>query len=93
MTWDLLRWVNVVLATAVVAMLVAGSIHRWPTMPARIRRIVPWTIATYVVIAYGSGEAAHQDTPAGVRVVLMMCVLAGAVVALAYRIDDDDYSE
>lgn len=91
MTWDLLRWANVVLASAVVMLLMAGTIHRWHDMPARIKRIVPWVIATYVVIAYGSGEAAHQDTPPGYRVVLLMCVLAGMVIALSYRIDDDNY--
>jgi hypothetical protein len=47
-----------------------------------------------VVIAYGSGEAAHQDAPAGVRDRPHdPRSLFGLVVALSYRIDDDDYSE
>lgn len=90
---DWMRWLNVILAGLDVLLLVAGSIARWDHMPARLRRIVPWVIATYVVIAYGSGEAARQDTPAGVRVALTACVLSGLMVALLYRIGDDDYSE
>jgi hypothetical protein len=34
-----------------------------------------------------------RDTPAGYRVAMLACVLCGLVVALSYRIDDDDYSE
>ena len=88
---DWLRWANVVLAMIAVALLVTGSIARWSVMPKRIRRIVPWVIATYVVLAYGSGEAARQDTPAGVRVAMTTCVLLGLIVALMFRIGDDDY--
>jgi hypothetical protein len=90
---DLARWVIVVLAMATVALLLAGSIHRWHVMPKRIQRAVPWVIATYAVIAYGAGEAAHQHAAPGYRIVLMILVLCGLVVALSYRIDDDDYSE
>jgi hypothetical protein len=90
---DVLRLVNVGLAMIVVVLLIAGSIHRWQVMPKRIRRVVPWIVATYVVIAYGSGEAASENTPAGVRVAMLACVLCGLVVALSYRIDNDDYSE
>lgn len=90
---DWLRWANVALAGLVVMLLVMGTIARWRVMPGRLRRIVPWIICTYVVLAYGSGEAARQDTPPGVRVALTACVLSGLVVALLYRIGEDDYSD
>lgn len=93
MSPDWLRWVNVCLAMVDVMLLIAGSIARWKAMPRRFKRIVPWVIATYVVLAYGSGEAARQETPAGVRVALTACVLSGLMVALLYRIGDDDYSD
>jgi len=89
--WDILRWLNVLLAMFVVAAMVAGSMARWHVMPKRLKRIIPWVVMTYVVIAYGSGEAARQDTPPGVRIALMLCTLAGLLVALLWRIDDDTY--
>lgn len=94
-TWDWLRWVNVVLSGIVVALLVAGSTARWHHMPARFKRIVPWVILTYVIIAYGSGEVASssQDVDPGLRVGLMMLNLSGLIVALVWRLDAPDYDE
>lgn len=92
-TADTLRWVNVVLAMLVVILMITGSMRRWGSLPARLRRVVPWVIATYVVIAYGSGEVAASgaDVDPGIRVVLLILVLLGLVVALAWRISDDTY--
>lgn len=89
--FELVRWVNVVLSGLVVVLLIAGSWARWPVMPPRFKRIAPWVIATYVVLAYGSGEAAQQGAPVGVRVALFAVTLMGLVIALLYRIDARDY--
>lgn len=91
--WDVVRWLNVALAALVVVLLIAGSMRRWHVMPERMRRIVPWVIATYVVIAYGSGEVASAEEPVdpGLRVTMLVLVLVGLVIALMYRIDDDHY--
>lgn len=91
--WDYFRWVNVILSMAVVSLLIAGTWHRWASMPARYKRMAPWLIGTYVVIAYGSGEAVALDVQPGVRVVLLTCNLMGLVVAILYRITDDDLTE
>jgi hypothetical protein len=90
---DWLRLANAVLAMIDVALILAGSIAHWHLMPRRVKQIAPWVTALLLVVAYGSGEAAHQDTPSGIRVALMACVLLGLMVALLYRIGDDDYSE
>lgn len=92
-TADILRWINVALAMIVVILMITGSMHRWAVMPARLKRVIPWVVATYVVIAYGSGEVAASDADVdpGIRVVLLILVLLGLVVALAWRITDDTY--
>lgn len=94
-TWDWLRWVNVGLSGLVVVLLVMGAVARWDHMPPRFKRIVPWVILTYVIIAYGSGEVAsssdHVDP--GLRVGLMMLNLSGLIVALVWRMDAPDYDE
>lgn len=90
---DALRWANVGLAAVVVVLLTAGATMRWRVMPKRLKRIVPWVILTYVIIAYGSGEIAVSTTAVdpGVRVVLMILNLLGLTIALLYGIDDEDY--
>ena len=90
---DALRWLNVVLSMIVVAALVAGAFHRWHVMPKRFQRITPWVIGTYVIIAYGSGEAAAADVEPGLRVALLNLDLIGLVIVLLYRIGDDTYDE
>lgn len=90
---DYVRWFNVALSSLVVALLIAGAVTRWDVMPKRFKRISPWVIATYVIIAYGSGEAATSDTPPGFRVFLLALTLTGLVIALLYRIDDESYDE
>lgn len=94
-TWDWLRWVNVVLSGLVVVLLVMGATARWDHMPARFKRIVPWVILTYVIIAYGSGEVAtsSETVDPGLRVGLMMLNLTGLIVALVWRMDAPDYDE
>lgn len=91
--WDMVRWFNVVLSSVVVALLIAGSVMRWDVMPKRFRRITPWVISTYVIIAYGSGEAATSNTSPGYRVLLLALTLIGLVIALLYRIGDETYDE
>lgn len=93
--WDMVRWVNVGLSCLVVSLLVMGAAHRWHSMPRRFRRITPWVVGTYVIIAYGSGEIATADTPVppGLRVGLIMIDLLGLIVALLYGMHDDDYSD
>ncbi len=91
--WDVVRWVNVALAMTTVALLIAGAVFRWQVMPKRFQRITPWVIGTYVVIAYGSGEAATMDARPGLRVALVTLNLIGLVIALLYRIGDESYDE
>lgn len=89
---DALRWLVVAVASGDAAFLFAGAIARWDTFTPRLKRIVPWVVATYVVIAYGAGEVAAAPTPppTGIRVVLMLLVLLGLLTALSYRITEDD---
>ena len=88
---DTLRWLNVGLSMVVVAALVAGAFYRWHMMPKRFQHITPWVIGAYVIIAYGSGEAAAADVEPGLRVALLNLDLIGLVIALLYRIGDDTY--
>jgi hypothetical protein len=89
---DLIRWVCAGLAGIDVVLLTAGSYAHWHTFTPRMKRIVPWVLATYVVIAYGFGEVAGSRTPVptGIRVPMFAVVLSGLLVALVYRIDDPD---
>lgn len=89
---DVLRWINVGLSGAVVSLLIIGALHRWDTMPRRYKRVTPWIIGTYAIIAYGSGEIAAGDleVPLGLRVGMLMIDLAGLLIALLFGIGDDD---
>lgn len=91
---DLIRWFNVALAGAATVLLTMGTVRRWHVTPPRLKRTLPWVIATYAVIAYGSGEiaASSVDFPVGLRVAMMLLVLFGLVGSLLYGINDDDYS-
>lgn len=88
---DALRWLVVAAAIAVVSFMLAGCFARWETFTPRLKRIVPWVVATYVVIAYGAGEVASSPNPppAGIRVILMLLVLFGLVIALSYKITEE----
>lgn len=90
---DFFRWANVILAFAAVMLLTAGTVARWKHMPARIRRAMPWVIATYAVIAYGSGEIAssHDPVDPGLRVALMLLILLGLVGTLLFGLTSEDY--
>lgn len=81
-----IRWVNVVIASLVVALLVAETVTGWREMDLRDKRIIPWIIMTYVVIAYGSGElaTAPNKVPPGFRVVLLSLTLIGLAIALLF---------
>lgn len=100
MTWfnvdgaDWFRYANAALASLVVLLLSLGATARWETMPSRFKRITPWVVMTYAVIAYGSAEIAVAPEPVdlGLRVILMALTLIGLVIALLYGITDDDYS-
>lgn len=93
LSWDFLRWANTIGAIIVVALLIAGTMARWHLMPPRYKRMSPWIISTYVVIAYGSGEALASDVEPGYRILMMFCVLLGLIVALVYRLEDDRLDE
>jgi hypothetical protein len=86
---EAIRWVNVVLAFASLAVLVGTLTRRWDVLSHRIRRIGIAFCGVMAVIAYGSGEAASQDVPPGIRVVLMFLSLAGLVGALLWRFDEE----
>lgn len=87
---ELLRWANVVLAGVAVAVLVAGTMLRAERLTPRERRVRPWVVVVFGVIAYGSGEAAAQDSEGGLRVVFMTLALSGFLVAALYRFHDVD---
>lgn len=87
--WDFLRWANVILAAGVVTALTAESHAYWHRLTLREKRSRPWIICVFACIAYGSGEAATQEVPPGVRVVWMVLALSGLVIALTHRIDDE----
>lgn len=93
--WDWLRWVNAALAGLVVVLLVAGAYARWPAMPRRFRRMTPWIVGTYVVIAYGSGEIAGsgEDVDPGLRVGLLAVVLLGLIGASVWGFGAHDYDD
>lgn len=91
LSWGFLRWFNVIGSSLVVALLIMGTMKRWSVMPARFRRMAPWVIATYVVIAYGSGEALYSHVQPGYRILLMAVVLLGFIVSIIYGFGDDDY--
>lgn len=88
--WDALRWVNAGIASLVVVLMTTDAIYRWDTLTARMQRVVPWVICTYVVIAYGSGEVAAQEAHVepGLRVTFLSLTLIGLVIALLYRMSD-----
>lgn len=89
---DVLRWVNVGAACLVVSLLVAGTMLRWESMPLRIRRLMPWIIFTYVVIAYSNAEVAiTENAPPGLRVVLTALNLIGLIVALLFDFTEVEY--
>lgn len=90
LTWDGLRYTNAVLALTVVLLLSMGARIRWSTTPVRIRRMVPWVILTYVLIAYGSVEVALQERQVdpGLRVMLLTLNLTGFIIALLYGMGD-----
>lgn len=92
---DWLRWLNVLMAGVVVLLLTAGAVARWHVMPKRIRRIAPWIIGTYVIVAYGSGEiaASSVDVDPGLRVWLLLIDLAGLLAALAWGFSAPDYDD
>lgn len=92
---DFVRWLNVAASCIVVALITMGTYARWEYLPPRFRRILPWIVMTYGIIAYGSAEVALSDAhpPQGYRVVMMLLTLCGLVIALLYGITDKGYVE
>lgn len=85
---EMLRWFNVAAAFAACVYWTASLIHQWPFMTNRARRLSICVDALLVVVAYGSGEAADQNAPMGVRVFLAAVVLTALVLVLAVDFRD-----
>jgi len=77
---EVLRGINVVLSMAAAAGLIAAYIRNH--VRGLHRTEDPWVILLMLFAAYGSGEAATQDAPLGVRVFLWLVGSAGLVLAL-----------
>jgi hypothetical protein len=90
MAGEWMRWANVVLSGAALAVLVATMTARWDTLTARIKRIGVSSCTVLLVIAYGSGEAASQHVPAGLRVGMMLVALSALVGSLLWHFNEDD---
>lgn len=88
--WDVLRWLNVFMAAGAASLLMASTIRRWEGLSPRVQRITVWFIVILLVIAYGSGEAAAQNAPEGLRVIMMLLALAGLIGTLLYRFNERD---
>lgn len=86
---EFLRWANVVLAFMSLSVLVTTLIRRWHLLSPRIRRIGVAFCVLLATVSYGSGEAARQDVPPGVRVFMATASLVGLVIALLWRFDED----
>lgn len=84
--WTAFRWANVALSSTAVVLMIVGSFRHWDVLTLRVKRIIPWVVMTYVVIAYGSGELATTDPPVppGIRVMMAFLTLTGLVVALLF---------
>lgn len=95
MNADLVRWINLTLSSAVVILMIMGTMKRWEDLPARLKRIIPWVIFTYVILAYSSGEVLHEPGVAdpGYRVILLLLNLVGLLIALLWEFDKADYSD
>lgn len=85
---DALRWANVVLAGASLAVLIVTLMRRWGAITARDRRIGTSCALVLFVIAYGSGEAASQEVPLGLRVVLMFLALSCLAASLLWHFEE-----
>lgn len=95
LSWEAARWANAAIAGLVVVLLIAGAFARWSVMPPFFKRVAPWVIGTYVVIAYGSGElaATTADVPPGLRVSFLFFDLIGLAIVLLLSIGHSDYEE
>lgn len=79
-----LRWLNALLAVAAAMALLATTIDHWDELSTRMRRICCWFCVVMAVGAYGSGEAAAQGAPFGIRVFLFMISASGLLGALVW---------
>lgn len=87
---ELARWTNVLLSAAAAAIVIAGTVYRWESLPRHEQRVRPWLGMLLLTIAYGSGEAAAQDAPVGLRVFFGVVSLLGLVVSLLMGFREDD---
>lgn len=77
---ELLRVVNVVLSMAAASLLIVSYVHNHDRGVHRPED--PWLIVLMLCATYGSGEAAVQDAPLGLRVGLWLLGTLGLTVAL-----------
>lgn len=80
----MVRLGTLILSMVVTAILTASTIGRWKVLPLHLRRVMPFVIAVFLIISYGSGEAYAQHAPLGLRVYLMPLALLGLLVGLIY---------
>lgn len=84
------RWTNVTLSALAAVIVIAGTVYRWESLPRHEQRVRPWLGALLLTIAYGSGEAAAQDAPIGLRVFFGVVSLFGLVISLLMGFREDD---
>lgn len=82
-----LRYFNAAVSMLVVFGLTFMVLIKWSTLPVGVKRIAPWIVTTYVIIAYGSIEVARLDmqVPTGARVLLLSLNLVGLAGTLAFN--------
>lgn len=83
---DTLRYVNVGLSSSAVILVIVISILRMDQITTVEKILIPPSVGVLAVIAYGSGETAHQDIEFGIRLILLMVALLSLVVALVISI-------
>lgn len=86
---EALRWANVLLAFLSLAAMTAIIVRRWDSLPRRLRRVAIGVCMLLATVAYGSGEAARQDAPLGLRVVMAFVSLAVLAWAVLWPFDED----
>lgn len=89
MLYEGLRWANVALSVCAAAAVIMIVSSRWEGLTFRWRRVGLSSCLVLLVIAYGSGEAASQHVPAGLRVGMMLVALSVLVGSLVWHFNED----